>query len=267
MIVQAGHLLDVGQFQGDAMVSAKRLSLLVLVLFCFTTIVSAPGLAGKLTDALKLKDIPQVRSLIAAGEDVQEKVRGDYPLNIAATYGPAGMVTVLLDAGADIERPGRDGLRPLHNAMALGHRDIVELLIQKGAMVDAKDRRGRTPLHTFAATGGSDLEIARMLLAAGADPKIEDEEYHETSLNFAVEYGNLELGKLLIAAHVDVNHRNVDGWSALHFAAHHLRYEFVKELIAAGADVNVANKLGRTPISYAPNDAPIRQLLIAAGAK
>lgn len=252
---------------GDAMMPAKRLSLLVLLQFCFSAIASAPGLAGKLTDALKLRDIPQVRSLLAAGEDVQEKVRGDYPLNIAATFGPAEIVTVLLDAGANIEKPGRDGLRPLHNAVAMGHKDIVALLMQKGATIDAKDKRGRTPLYTFAATGGSDIEIARMLLAAGADPKIEDGENHETGLNFAVEYGNVELGKLLIAAHVDVNHKNVEGWSALHYAAHHLRYEFVKVLIAAGADVNLANKLGRTPISYAPNDAAIRQLLIAAGAK
>lgn len=249
------------------MVPAKRLLLLVFMLFWFAAIASAPGLAGKLTDALKLKDIPLVRSLLAAGEDVQEKVRGDYPLNVAALFGPAEMVTILLDAGAKPEQPGRDGLHPLHNAVAMGHKDIVALLIQKGAVIDAKDSRGRTPLYSFAATGGKDIEIARMLLAAGADPKIEDEENHETGLNFAVEYGNLELGKLLIAGNVDVNHKNVEGWSALHYAAHHLRYEFVKVLIAAGADVNVANKLGRTPLSYAPNDAAIRQLLIAAGAK
>ena len=36
--------------------------------------------------------------------------------------------TVLLEAGADIEQPGRDGLHPLHNAVTLGHTDIVALL-------------------------------------------------------------------------------------------------------------------------------------------
>ena len=249
------------------MVTAKRSLLLVFILFCFAAIASAPGLAGKLTDALKLRDIPQVRSLLAAGEDVQEKVRGDFPLNVAALFGPVEMVALLLDAGAKPEQPGRDGLHPLHNAVVMGHKDIVALLIQKGAEIDAKDSRGRTPLYSFAATGGKDIEIARMLLAAGADPKIEDEENHETGLNFAIEYGNLELGKLLIAGDVDVNHRNVEGWYALHYAARHLRYEFVKVLIAAGADVNVVDKLGRTPLSFAPNDAAIRQLLTAAGAK
>ena len=124
---------------------------------------------------MKLRDIAQVRSLLAAGEDVQEKVRVDYPLNVAALFGPAEMVAILLEAGAKPGQLGRDGLHPLHNAVAMGHKDIVALLIQKGAVIDAKDRRGRTSLYSFAATGNNDIEIARMLLAAGADPRKEDE--------------------------------------------------------------------------------------------
>ena len=56
-----------------------------------------------------------------------------------------------------------------------------------------------------------------MLLAAGADPTIEsaNDEYRRTQpSNYAAETGNLELAELLIAAHADVNHRNVNGWSA-----------------------------------------------------
>ena len=247
------------------MVLSKRLSLLVLLIFCFAAI--APALAGKLTDAVKARDVALVRSLLASGEKVSEKVRGDYPLNIAATYGPAEMVTILLEAGASLEQPGRDGLHPLHNAVTLGRTDIVALLIHRGAVVDARDMKGRTPLYSFAASGGSDIEIAKILLAAGADPGSEEDDFHVTALDNAVETGNLELVELLIGAHADVNHRNVDGWSALHFAARHSRYEFVKVLITAGADVNLPNKLGKTPISEAPNDAAIQKLLIEAGAK
>jgi ankyrin repeat protein len=246
------------------MVLAKR----VLLVLCFASIPSTPSGASDLTEALKLRDVAKVRSLLAAGADANEKVRRDYPLNIAATYGPAEMVTILLDAGAVLEQSGRDGLYPLHNAVFSGHRGIVALLLQKGAMTDAKDKLGRTPLVTFAATGGSDIEIARMLLAAGADPNIESAKADDspTALQYAAETGNIELAEMLIAAHADVNHRNAYGWSPLHQAVENIRPEIARMLIANGADVNLANNLGKAPLSLAPNDA-LRQLLIAAGAK
>ena len=248
------------------MVSAKHVLLLMLLMLGFVSIPSIPSTASDLTEALKLRDIAKVRSLLAAGADVNEKVRGDYPLNIAAVYGPAEIVAVLLDAGADIEKPGRDGLHPLHNAVTMGHRDIVALLLQKGAVVGAKDKNGRTSLNYFAATAGSDIEIARMLLAAGADPDIEDVDQW-TALNYVARYtGNVELGKLLIAAHADVNHRKDHGESPVGTATFHMHYEFAKMLIAAGADVDLADKDGKTPLFYL-NDVAMRQLLIEAGAK
>ena len=251
------------------MVPAKRVLQLVLLVLCFATLASAPLMASDLTDALKLRDVAKVRSLLAAGANANEVVRRDYPLNIAATYGPVEMVAILLEAGAGLEQPGRDGLYPLHNAVTMGHKDIVALLIKKGAVVDAKESKGRTPLVSFATTNGSDIEIARMLLAAGADPEIESapDDDNSTALENAAYTGKLELAKVLIASHADVNHRNLWGWSALHLAVQHARFEIVRLLIANGADVNMANNLGKTPLSLAPNDADMRQLLIDAGAK
>ena len=250
------------------MVFVARFSLVVPFVFSLAYNSSSPARAAKLTDAVKARDIAQVQTLIAAGEDINEKVQRDYPINVAAAFGPAEMVAVLLEAGADIEQPGRDGLHPLHNAVFLGHKDIVALLIQKGAMVDAKDKLGRTPLVTFAATGGKDIEIPRMLLAAGASPDIESAKADDspTALQYAAETGNIELAEMLIAAHADVNHRNVVGWTPLHQAVENVRPQIVRLLIAHGADVNLKNKLGKTPLYYAKNDA-IRQLLISAGAK
>ncbi len=248
------------------MTSTKRFWLLVSFILSLAFVGSAPLSASDLTEALKLRDVAQVRSLLAAGADVNEKAHGNYPLNIAAVYGPADMVAVLLDAGADIEKPGRDGLHPLHNAVAMGHKDVVALLLQKGVVVGAKDKKGRTSLNYFAATAGSDIEIARMLLAAGADPDIEDVD-RWTALNYVARYtGNVELGKLLIAAHADVNHRKDNGESPVGTATFHMHYEFAKLLIAAGADVNLADKDGKTPLSYL-SDVAMRQLLIEAGAK
>lgn len=251
------------------MVYVKRVLLLVLLMVCFATITSIPSSASDLTEALKLRDVARVQSLLAAGADANEKLRGDYPLNIAATIGPAEMVTTLLEAGANLEQPGRDGLYPLHNAVIFGGKEIVALLIQKGAKVDAKEKWGRTPLNSFAATGGSDIEIPKILLAAGADPNIESAKIDESAsaLQDAAYTGNLALAELLIAAHADVNHRNAYGRGALHLAVQNDRLEIAQLLIAHGADVNMTNNLGNTPIYYTRNNAAMKQLLIAAGAK
>ena len=248
--------------------SVKRFLLLVPIALFMVFTSSCPSLSGEITDAVKARDVVRVSSLLAAGADVNEKVRGDFPLNVAALYGPAEMVTVLLAAGAKLEQPGRDGLQPLHNVVIIGNTSIVALLIQKGAALDAKDKLGRTPLVSFAVTGGGNIEIARLLLAAGASPDIESakEDDSPTALQYAAETGNAELVKLLLAAHVDVNHQNVWGWSSLHQAVTNDRPVIARLLIAAGADVNLVNKLGNTPLFMAPNDA-LRKLLIEAGAK
>ena len=248
------------------MVLTKRVLLLVFLMLCFATMNSAPSGASDLTDALKLRDVAKVRSLLEAGADANEMVRRDYPLNIAATYGPAEMVTILLEAGAGLEQPGRDGLQPMHNAVLSGHKDIVALLIQKGAIVDAKEKLGRTPLVNFAARAGNDIEIPKMLLAAGADPNIgsaKSDDGH-SALQYAAETGNLELVKLLIAAHADVNYRNAYGWTPLHQAIENARPEIARLLIAHGADANLENKLGETPLELA-TDPEMKQIMLSAG--
>ena len=229
------------------------------------TLSGPPALSGPLTEAVKVRDVAQVSNLLAAGDDVHERVQRDYPINVAASFGPAEMVSVLLKAGARIEQPGRDGLRPLHNAVISGHADIVALLIRKGAEVNAKDKKDRSPLIYFAAFDLKDLEIARTLLAAGADPKIVDEG-RETAFNFSAYSGNIELGKLLMAAGADISHRAGTGEFPVHAASFHGRHAFMKLLIAAGADVNLKTTAGNTALFYAQDDE-MRKLLTDAGAK
>ena len=214
---------------------------------------SALAFAGKLTDTIKLRDVALVRSLLAAGEDVQERVQGDYPLNVACLFGPVEMVAVLLEVGADIEQPGRDGLHPLHNAVLAGQVKTVAFLISKGAAVNSRDSQGRTPLLSFAASAGSAIDIPKMLLAAGADPDIEETIDQLRALDFAAINGEVELAGLLVGAGVNVNHRQGGYWgeTALMHAIFHDREDFVRFLIAHGADVNAANKQGQVPMHYA----------------
>jgi ankyrin repeat protein len=249
---------------GDAMFPVRDLFLL-LVACCFS-LMNVASSANDLTDALKARNLAKVRRLVAAGANVNEVVRRDYPLNIAATFGPAKSVSILLESGANPNQPGRDGRYPLHNAVVMSHTDIVALLLKAGASVDAKDRMGRTPLNHFAASGGSDIEIAKALMAAGANPDNEDMD-HWTALNYVARYtGNAELAKVLITAGADINHPKDNGETPVGSATFHGHHDLARFLIAAGADVNKPLKDGTSPLAQT-TDPAMRQLLIEAGAK
>ena len=111
------------------MAISKRFALSVMFILCVTICLCLPSMAGELADAVKLKDVGKVHRLLEAGANANEIIRHDCAINVAATMGPSEIVTLLLDAGADIECVGRDGSHPLHNAVFSGHADIVALLI------------------------------------------------------------------------------------------------------------------------------------------
>lgn len=82
------------------------------------------------------------------------------------------MVTVLIQAGADVNSPQRDyGHTALFWASYNGYKDMVKLLLaQPGIQLDAIDIDGQTALMAAAEKGHA--EIAEMLLKAGAKVSI-----------------------------------------------------------------------------------------------
>ena len=82
----------------------------------------------------------------------------------------------------------------------------------------------------------------------------------------AVEKGDKEAVRSLLAEHVDVNAPQADGATALAWAAHWDDHETADLLISAGADVNAANDYGITPLSLACTNrsaAMVKKLLVA----
>ena len=94
---------------------------------------------------------------------------GFTPLHLAAFFGGAGAVRMLLAAGipadADQENPQR--VRPLHSAVAAGDHEAAEALLEAGADPDAVQQGGYTPL--LAAAHSDDPEMVALLLRHGAD--------------------------------------------------------------------------------------------------
>ncbi|OQR97919.1 hypothetical protein ACHHYP_09434 [Achlya hypogyna] len=93
----------------------------------------------------------------------------------AAANGSKTMVEFLLDNGADIDAPGRDGTTPLCAAALWGNEAMVKFLISRGARVSARNEgTAWTALH--AAAFQEHGKVVRILLDADADPYARDAE-------------------------------------------------------------------------------------------
>jgi ankyrin repeat protein len=102
----------------------------------------------------------------------QNSADGFSPLGLASFFGHVEVVDYLLQQGADVNKPSRNGFQvtPLHSAVAANHVAVAQLLLQHGAFVNAKQQLGLTPLHSAAQNGNIDMLI--LLLEHGADVNI-----------------------------------------------------------------------------------------------
>jgi ankyrin repeat protein len=103
---------------------------------------------------------------------VDERDRGCSALWCAARHGHPSLVEALADRHADVDLVDSHHERtPLHVAAAYAHVGVVRQLLQRGAVVDWPDREGCTALARAAGRGFG--EVVRLLVQArNFDPSI-----------------------------------------------------------------------------------------------
>ncbi|XHS77277.1 ankyrin repeat domain-containing protein [Burkholderiaceae bacterium UC74_6] len=211
----------------------KRLA--ALLLSC--ALIAQPAQADKVTDAIAEQlttaayrdDAETMRDLLAGGVDPNLRdPKGSTALTLAIHYGNSRVVQVLLASSKiDVDMPNganetaimlaalhadlplvkrlyklraqinRPGWTPLHYAASGTDEGVSDWLLQQGADINARAPNGSTPLMMAAKYGPYDL--APKLLAAGADPKLRNEQ-GLTAADFAQAAGRDELQKLLHSA-------------------------------------------------------------------
>ncbi|KAJ2736937.1 phosphate system positive regulatory protein pho81 [Coemansia sp. BCRC 34962] len=118
-------------------------------------------------------------------------------IQLACEKGHLDIVLMLLDAGAEIVANSQ-GVHPAHLAARAGYADILRLLLERSQSVDIADKDlGWTPVFYAASEG--DLECIRILLDAGCDLDVVDENGH-TPAYFAANEGHLDCVDMLLEA-------------------------------------------------------------------
>jgi len=152
--------------------------------------------------------------LLNAGANVNARPQpcgGWTALQAAAKRGSIELVRILLEAGAEVNAPAHFdlGRSALQAAAIQGHIELVRHFLNLGADVNAPaaESRGVTALQG-AAIGGQ-LGIALTLLKAGADPNAQPSKFDgRTALEGAAEHGRLDMVQLLLNAGADIGGRD-----------------------------------------------------------
>lgn len=142
-------------------------------------------------------DIPMMKLFVERGADPLAVNRvGEQPLLLAAWNGHLDAVKWLLAHGAALNRPDLQWTA-LHYATFNGKDEVAAYLIEQKADVDARSPNRSTALLLAAREGHE--QIAQKLLAAGADPRAQND-WGDGPLSMAMRHERLRLAKLLASA-------------------------------------------------------------------
>ncbi|WP_414901082.1 ankyrin repeat domain-containing protein [Sphingomonas flavalba] len=138
-------------------------------------------------DGSKVEDILRKNSNYLDTKDITS---GEAALHIVVRRRDSQWLSYLLAKGANPNTRDVDGNTPLIYAAQIGFADGVEQLLGRKAGVDVPNRSGETPL--IKAVQAGDLQVVRLLVAAGANPKKPDSVAGKSAHDYAA--GNPRLG-------------------------------------------------------------------------
>ena len=157
---------------------------------------------------------------------------------------------------------------PLADAAMRGDLDAVQSLLSRQAAVNAAQGDGTTALHWAAYR--DDVEMARLLVEAGADVAVKTRLGDLTPLFMAAKNGTATMIELLAEAGADINSTNANGTTPLMLAAASGKTDALQVLLDRGAEVNakdVTNEQNALMFAAALGRSDVVRLLAVKGAE
>lgn len=201
-------------------------------------------------------NIKRVEAMLAAGASVEgpaggPTVKNQRPLMVAVLASKSvKMIQVLLDHGADVNAASplelfgaegvlslQRGVRAIHVAVIHHRPDYVRVLLAAGARLDARYSGGITPLISAAImrVPAERLAMTRMLLEAGADPTLPDDQGRLALHYAAADENPCLMDMLLTNKPATVNRLSKNGATPLYMASGYGNEKVVSLLLSSGA--------------------------------
>ncbi len=166
-------------------------------------------------------------------------------LHTVAVAGEHGTLSLLLEAGADVNHADKNGLTALHKAAETRYVTCVKKLLEAGADPNRISDTDTTPLIVAAAAGHSDN--LRALLAAGAKAELSTKS--DTAATAAIKHEKEECLLILLESGVSANAVDDRERPLLYWAIFVKNNDLMRILLERGANVNA--KINTTPLLHA----------------
>ncbi len=251
LLLERGADVNAGAYETSLIWAAEngRLDAVNLLLDAGADVNAAKGepVRTALSVAVKDQRVEFAKTLLKRGADVN----AGSPLTIAAFAGSLELVTLLMNAGATLDR---GYIPPLAAAAHSGRIEVVDALLVKGA------KPVPPALHYAASTGVPEIVVA--LLQKGMDVNVRGEHDSLTPLHFAAQNSHVGVVRLLLDAGAEIDAPSKDGETPLMLciprsrrqtldAQANQRREVIGMLLGAGADAGAKDRFGRTALSMA----------------
>jgi quinoprotein dehydrogenase-associated probable ABC transporter substrate-binding protein len=234
----------------------------------------------ELSNAVVADDLDRVKFLVSKGADVNKvDAQGWTPLQSAARQRHDHMAKLLLELGAD---PNLGTPTPLVAALMRDHVPTVKVLVEKGADIEKPGQDGFKPLPL--AIAEDKYESAKALIEAGA--KVNSVSGTDQLTPLMIVAGQTapaegamfvpgstrptDIANALLERGADVNAQSANGVTPLMIAATHNNPPMIGILIDAGADVSLKNKLGQTAAEVAEKNGNLeaqQAIMVLSSAK
>lgn len=173
------------------------------------------------------------------------------PLQVAAAYNIPGLVKILLDRGESAVAELEDGRSALWFAADSPDIEIITLLLENGASPNTH-KDFPSPFHVLLRWNPK-LEHVNLMLKYGAECNIVDPWGFNVMHWFALFGSDVEVLKVLLKAHGDINIPDSFGETPLHkvmYNSRNLSLNLLRAFLDNGADVNKDDKDSQSKSPY-----------------